>query len=118
MVHQDGDTALVYRNVMKKCNAIRRSTHSLQGTISHLSKLHDGLHVHFVLLHLLPEPDGLLHLCRVDVLGPSTFTVIHATVLHLIPDCVHLEEGENVCVCACVCVCVCRGGGGVTATYI
>jgi len=61
-------------------------------TLPHLPEPHDSLDVHFVFLHLLSEPDGLLHLSWVDVLGPPTLTVIHATVLHLIPDCVCLES--------------------------
>lgn len=60
----------------------------------HLAKPLDGLDVHFILLHLLPESNSLLRLCWVDVLGPATLAMVHASILCFIPNCVYL-----VCVC-------------------
>ena len=60
----------------------------------YLPKPLDGLDVRFVLLHLLPESNGLLRLCWVDVLGPATLAMVHTSILCFITHCVHL-----VCVC-------------------
>ena len=57
---------------------------------THTAELLDSLYVNFVLLHLLPEPHGLLHLSRVDVFRPTTFHVINSPALCLEPFSVHL----------------------------
>ena len=56
----------------------------------YLPKSLDRLDVCFVLLHLLPESNGLLRLCWVDVFGPATLAMVHTSILCFITHCVHL----------------------------
>ena len=54
------------------------------------SQVLDGGDVWLVFLHLLPEPDDLLHLLRVDVLGPASLHVVDASTVRLKALCVYL----------------------------
>jgi hypothetical protein len=49
------------------------------------AQLHDGVDVVLILLHFLPETDGLLQLLGVHILGPAPLDMINATALHLEP---------------------------------
>lgn len=47
-------------------------------TNPYLTQAQDSVDIIVILFHLLPEPQGLVVLDRIDVLGPATFDVVHA----------------------------------------
>lgn len=49
------------------------------------AQLHDSVDVVLVLLHFLPEADGLLQLLGVHILGPAPLDMVNPAVLHLKP---------------------------------
>lgn len=62
---------------------------------SYAAQLQDAVRVALVLLHLLPEADGLFHLVGVHIFGPPPLHVVDPTAFGLEALRVHLDI-ENV----------------------
>lgn len=65
-------------------------------TGSYAAQLQDAVDVALVLLHLLPEADGLFHLLGVHVFGPPPLHVVDPTALRLKALRVHLQTQTQV----------------------
>ena len=76
-----------FHQIWSQCPWLRYQT-----DLSNLAKSKHRIDVGVVFLDLLPEPHGLVMLCRVDVLRPTSLEVVHPLAHILGPQGVHLKE--------------------------
>lgn len=62
------------------------------GDGSYVAQVQDAVYVALVFLHLLPEADGLFHLLRVDIFGPTPLNMVYPTAFRLEAHGVHLHK--------------------------